>query len=82
MSDSGSSDERRGELALDTADRISKIETDLMKDGNKSVIFLIMLAFLLAIILAGILGYSVGNRNGTTEIRSESSSSAPRRGEG
>ncbi len=63
MSEFKSSDDRNGELIYGSTERISEIESELLDEGNQSVVFVILLAFVLGLVLGGFATYAMADES-------------------
>jgi hypothetical protein len=63
MSEFKSSDDQSGELIYWSNERISEIETELLDEGNQSVVFVILLAFVLGLVLGGFATYAMADES-------------------
>ena len=63
MSEFKSSNDQSGELIYGSTERISEIESELLDEGNQSVVFVILLAFVLGLVLGGFATYAMADES-------------------
>jgi hypothetical protein len=73
MSSINATKDQIGELTFDSLDRINEIESELMNDGNRSVVIFILFALLLVLVLGGYVTYTLA---GESEARATTPSMA------
>jgi len=70
MNDFNSAGEQSGEMAFDSMDRISEIESELLNDGNRSVVIVILFAFVLVLLFSGFVTYTMTGESQAGSTRS------------